>query len=551
MTITTPADELRTPIDDYLARQHDATAVDRFSQHHDSQRSDGSGRFGDEQWYADRVPLSAPGAGEQYAFRVDLDRCSGCKACVAACHSLNGLDEGESWRDVGQLVGGDPASPRTQSVPTGCHHCVDPACLSGCPTNAYEKDPFTGIVKHLDDQCIGCGYCELTCPYEVPELNARLGVVRKCDMCADRLAEGEAPACVQACPTQAISITIVDQAKTVAATRTGSLVPGAPASSTTSPTTQYVSRRGLGADLRAADHHAVHVSHSHPPLALMLVLTQLSVGAFVATALGDWLVAGDLPAVAAIGAAAAGILALAASVLHLGRPLVAWRAVLGVGHSWLSREIVAFGVYAPLAVGYAAASTVSADDGIRAALAVSGSIAGLAGVGCSILIYVATGRTWWRPGFTATKFLLSGAVTGPLLLLSLLLAARAVRGADVDLPLSRALASATVVATIAKLVSEAYLLCPRQSGTDDDLARTATLLRGPLRVPTIWRFVLGALGGVGGPMVVAISAGSVDAGPIAGLAVAATLVAAGGELLERRQFFAASVAPRMPGGYRA
>lgn len=552
MTITPPVDELRTPIDDYLARQHDATAVERFSQHHDRslRTASESGRFDGEQWYADRVPLSAPGVGEQYAFRVDLDRCSGCKACVAACHSLNGLDEGESWRDVGQLVGRDPANPRTQSVPTGCHHCVDPACLSGCPTNAYEKDPFSGIVKHLDDQCIGCGYCELTCPYEVPKLNARLGVVRKCDMCADRLAEGEAPACVQACPTQAISITIVDQAATVAASQTGTLVPGAPASSTTSPTTQYVSRSVLGPDLEAADHHAVRVSHSHPPLAFMLVLTQLSVGAFVATVLGDWLMAGALPAAAAIGAAAAGVLALAASVLHLGRPLVAWRAVLGIGHSWLSREIVAFGVYAPLAVGYAGAASSSAvAPPLRSALAVSGALAGLAGIGCSVMIYVATGRTWWRPGFAATKFLLSGAVTGPLLLLSLILASQAAGGPDVALPLARTLAVAVGLGTIAKLVFEALVLS-RSVEPGSDLGRTATLLRGPLRLQTVWRFALGVIGGVLGPLVIAAGVGYAGPVPMAVVAVVATVGTLGGELIERRQFFAASVAPRMPGGYR-
>jgi Fe-S-cluster-containing dehydrogenase component len=152
------------------------------------------------------IPLTAPNPGEQYAFEVDLDSCTGCKSCVAACHSLNGLDETETWRDVGVLVSPSRARPFTQTITSACHHCADPACLNGCPVLAYEKDPVTGIVRHLDDQCIGCSYCILKCPYDVPKFSGRLGIVRKCDLCHGRLAAGEAPACAQACPTHAIRI---------------------------------------------------------------------------------------------------------------------------------------------------------------------------------------------------------------------------------------------------------------------------------------------------------------------------------------------------------
>src|SRR5688500_17550247 len=191
-----------------LERQRDVRPIHRFSRAHDEGLPPGT------RW-RDRLPLTKPGHDEQYAFEVDLDACTGCKACVTACHQLNGLDddEGETWRSVGLLHGGTPAEPVQQTVTTACHHCLDPACMKGCPVGAYEKDPVTGIVKHLDDQCIGCQYCTLTCPYEVPQYSKKRGIVRKCDMCSDRLAEGEAPACVQACPNEAISIRIVDTAR--------------------------------------------------------------------------------------------------------------------------------------------------------------------------------------------------------------------------------------------------------------------------------------------------------------------------------------------------
>ena len=186
-------------LDRLLGEQQELTAVEAFSRDHSSYTEPAQARY-----YSRLLPASPPGPGEQYAFEVDLDRCSGCKACVTACHSLNGLDEQETWRDVGLLIGGTEQLPVIQHVTAACHHCVQPACMTACPVNAYEKDSVTGIVKHLDDQCFGCQYCTLACPYNVPKYHARKGIVRKCDMCSSRLSAGEAPACVQACPHEAI-----------------------------------------------------------------------------------------------------------------------------------------------------------------------------------------------------------------------------------------------------------------------------------------------------------------------------------------------------------
>lgn len=526
--------DVLTPIDRYLAEQQASTAVDRFARRHEFDgRADADAP--DPRWYADRLPLAAPGAGEQYAFRVDLDLCTGCKSCVAACHSLNGLDDGESWRSVGLLIGApESTTTRQQHVPSGCHHCVDPACLSGCPTNAYEKDPFSGIVRHLDDQCFGCGYCELTCPYEVPKMNHRLGVVRKCDMCADRLDVGEAPACVQGCPTSAITITVVDTATVVAESADTTLVPGAPASKATVPTTQYVSRSPLPATMASADQHALHLSEAHPPLAFMLVLTQTSVGAFAAAA-----VAGGSSLVSTAVALVVGMVALGGAFLHLGRPLVAWRAVLGFTHSWFSREVVAFSGYVGIAT--AAVGTRLADlDNLSGALTALALAAGLAGVGCSAQIYVVTRRTWWQPRFAMTKFFATTVAAGS----GLYSVCQLATGAQ-----SLVTPACVTVALVGgvKLIDELRIV--RGVGVDptSDLTRTGVLLRDRARGLTQLRVGSGAVGIAGFALLAASTPDGLGALLLGIVALVAFVV---GELVERYQFFIASVAPRMPGGFR-
>jgi Fe-S-cluster-containing dehydrogenase component len=367
----------QTPVDRWLAEQADLTAVERFAQRHEAHVGPVQ-----ERYYRDLLPTALPQAGQQYAFKVDLDACTGCKACVAACHSLNGLDEDEAWRRVSSVFGERGGVAAQQTVTAACHHCADPACMKGCPVNAYEKDPVTGIVRHLDDQCIGCSYCTLTCPYEVPAFNHRLGIVRKCDMCSDRLAEGEAPACVQGCPNEAISITVVDQ----------------PASGAT---TQYVSAKDtLCISPRDGARSDTQGHEGHPALAVMLVLTQLSVGAFVAE-----LALGRRSALDSFLIAAVGLLAMGASVLHLGRPLLAYRALLGLRTSWLSREILAFGAFMPLAMAYAVVPSP--------ALGIAAAAMGVLGVWCSVLIYAVTPR--WKLPHVFTRFFggaaLAGAVT--------------------------------------------------------------------------------------------------------------------------------------------
>ena len=524
----------------WLADQAELTAVDRFARRHEDGEIASGGR------YRDLLPGTPPQPGQQLAFEVDLDACTGCKSCVVACHNLNGLDPSETWRDVGLLVGGGASAPVLQHVTTACHHCLDPACLTGCPVGAYEKDRMTGIVRHLDDQCIGCQYCTLTCPYDVPKYNERLGIVRKCDLCVGRLSAGAPPACAQACPTEAIRVVTVDVAAVAADAASGTFLEGAPDPRQTSPTTRYVRRQPLPLGTTPIDDHEVLPERAHPALVAMLVLTQLSVGALVVGRAIEALVPSAFEAIRPIHGAmsvGAGLLALAVSVLHLGRPRLAWKAVLGLRTSWLSREVVAFGAFAALAVAEFAAGVLLPGHAIRDWLGYGAVASGVAGVGCSVLLYDRTRRPFWRWTRSAWKFSFTAAVLG----VATTLVAMTVVGGEASVvgPMTSLLAG--IVAT--KLMLETFVFVHLRDRRRTPMGRTATLLCGELGRATATRYALGAVGGVALPMLLWLLGPEAWAAPSTTFWMAVVLASTcAGEALERDLFFRAVVVPRLERG---
>lgn len=548
-------------IDSLLKEQNELTAVERFAQVH----ADHETPIG-EKYYRDLVPTGLPGEGEQFAFEVDLDSCSGCQACVAACHNLNGLEEDELWRNVGQLVGGTTKLPVIQHVTTACHHCVEPACLKGCPVEAYEKDPITGIVRHLDDQCIGCQYCTLQCPYDVPVYSRSKGIVRKCDMCHQRLSAGEAPVCVQSCPNGAIRIRIVDQQTIREECEVDPFLPGAPDPGNTLPTTHYKTDRNWPRNVLPADYFHVQQAHGHLPLVIMLVLTQMSVGAFIVEyALHSFLgmlseTTADAVRPIHLGAALAlGMLGLSAAIFHLGRPFYAYRALLGLRTSWLSREILAFNVFAGVATLYVA----SASLGLLAhpvpipwqnAAGAAAALSGIAAVMCSVMIYVDCRRPLWTLERTTSIFLLTCLVLGlPTSLLVSFIAAAFSSSLNIETVMTEygtTLCKSLIVATSIKLLLEARIFLHLRDWQYTFRRRTALLMWHELRRTTLQRFGFGLMGGIGVP--VALMAISESGFYQNQLLVAGAILSVGlliaGELLERYLFFVASVVPKMPGG---
>ncbi len=543
----------RTLIDDLLDEQQRLTAVERFSRKHDADGVPAQARF-----YRDLIPLEKPRTGQQYAFAVDLDACTGCKACVSACHSLNGLDEDEIWRNVGVLHGGTGEAPYQQTVTTACHHCVEPGCLEGCPVMAYDKDAATGVVRHLDDQCIGCQYCVLKCPYDVPKYSAKRGIVRKCDMCSSRLAVGEAPACVRSCPTQAIRIDVIDTEKFERALRPGeTLVPGAFDSHYTKPTTRYRTTKPMPANARPGDAHHLRLEDAHWPLIFMLVLTQMSVGVALTLAVLSF---GTSPAVGAtLGMGSFAILqaGLAVSVLHLGRPLGAWRFFLGLRTSWMSREILAFGLLAGASAGCAltgmagwlgprwAVRYLSAIGEMTAPLAWMTAVLGMGAVYCSGMIYIDTRRPFWRAAMTLLKFFGAALLLGAMASAGLLhWAAATLDSAVAAEALGCGIAATLILVALFGWEAAGFISALRDPGsTDHRSALTLWNLRRPLLITRVALFAASAALGL-----VAASHGGI-AGAIAATAACATATAA--QIIERYFFFTAVIAPRMPGGVAA
>jgi len=147
--------------------------------------------------------------GEQYRFHFDATACVGCRCCEVACNEQNNNPADIKWRRVGEMETGTFPDTLMLFNSMSCNHCIDPACLIGCPTESYIKISETGIVVHDDDTCIGCQYCTWNCPYGVPTYHEERKIVTKCHMCHERLDVGETPACVQACPAGAIMIETV------------------------------------------------------------------------------------------------------------------------------------------------------------------------------------------------------------------------------------------------------------------------------------------------------------------------------------------------------
>jgi Fe-S-cluster-containing dehydrogenase component len=158
---------------------------------------------------------------DSFSVLHDTTRCIGCRKCEMGCQKVNDLPlpkrplddlavldkkrrtSADAWTVVNKYsVGGKNVFCKTQ-----CNHCLDPACAAACFVKAFQKDP-SGAVTYDKDLCVGCRYCMIACPFNVPGFQyyeAWHPYVRKCTLCLPRLKEGKLPGCVQSCPMDALT----------------------------------------------------------------------------------------------------------------------------------------------------------------------------------------------------------------------------------------------------------------------------------------------------------------------------------------------------------
>ncbi len=338
--------------------------------------------------------LLALDAGEQYRFGFSMNACIGCHSCEVACSEQNGLPAGTTWRRVGEIEGADHPITRRFHLSMSCNHCLEPACLQGCPTNAYEK-LANGIVVHHADDCVGCQYCTWNCPYSVPAFQPDRRIVTKCDMCQPRLAAGHEPACVAACPTKAITIEKVD----VDAWRrdhAAADAPQLPSADLTLSTTRIELPDDVPLHTFAASDWNLRPEHPHWPLVWLTLLSQLAVGVSVTAQT----TADRVTAAVVAGAALVGALG------HLGRPIVAYKALRNLRRSWLSREVLLLSLYAVLAAGTVVVPVLGA----------AATIVGVAGIYASARLYIVPGRPGWNTPLTVVRFAGTALALGPTLI---------------------------------------------------------------------------------------------------------------------------------------
>ncbi len=279
-------------------------------------------------------------------FRVDTSLCVECRACVAACSLENKM--GVKVRHLYTFNDGAIPDLPLFTLSLACNHCETAACMDGCPSRAYYRDEKTGAVIIDGSKCIGCGYCTWNCPYGAPALNEAKGFIEKCTFCNHLISEGFEPACTVACPTGALAFISEGESLTHEYPHwfpEKELNPSLKISADFNteplrivPEPRHQTERVFQTRSDAPSHF----SHFWP-LAFFTLSASFACGLAIASLTGfrDSIVPLS-PIAAHVTIAIILVIGSFFSLFHLRNKMLAWRSMLNVSESPLSREILVF-----------------------------------------------------------------------------------------------------------------------------------------------------------------------------------------------------------------
>ena len=343
------------------------------------------------------------------SFIFDSNKCTGCHACRLACTIENELTPESSWRKIETFNPRHHPSLPLYHLSLACNHCSEPACMYACPAAAYSRDPMTGAVLLDEAKCIGCRYCSWACPYDAPLFDPARGVMSKCTFCNHRLREGLKPACAALCPTGALDFADLPEEKLggkIAGLPETQLEPRIfikPLDSRRRLPLMAVPRSLESADSQPASPTSDISLRSEWSLVGFTTTVAALVGMVTARLSGAFML--DPRLFAGLAVAALGL-----ATLHLGRPGRAFRALLNLRRSWLSREALAVSSFIALAAAYL---WLTPDRQLIGSLAV---ITGLLALVCADQVYSVLGAD--NPGYRHsasviwTGFYLAGIFAG-------------------------------------------------------------------------------------------------------------------------------------------
>ena len=148
----------------------------------------------------------------RYAIDLDISKCVSCGACAVACMDQNDIEikkHQTPFRNVFDIERNRDGEIHFGHLSLACMHCVDAPCITACPSACLRKDPETNMTVFDTTNCIGCHSCAMACPYGVPSFGGD-GKMVKCDGCYVRVQMGMKPACVKACPADALKLIEID-----------------------------------------------------------------------------------------------------------------------------------------------------------------------------------------------------------------------------------------------------------------------------------------------------------------------------------------------------